>query len=124
MLKQFLRFLEHMKDKKMYYTPSNSRLASQIDIVVYADSSFEENVSRMGLLAFVCSNLVSWASQSRVATSTTEGQILAVQNVVSETEYIGMLVKELGFNELLKDSTTILNHNLSEIAFVRLRGKA
>ena len=81
--------------------------------------SFKENVSRLlGLLAFVCGNLVNRASrkQSHVATSTTEGQIPAVQNVVNETEYIRMLVKELGFNELLKDSNTILNPNLSEIA--------
>ena len=125
MLKQFLRYLQLTKDKKLVYSASNDELVSQSGIVVYADSSFEDEVSRVGMLAFVGGNLVSWTSrkQTRVATSTSESEILAVHDAVNEVEYLRLLFEELGFDDLVQSSATVLNDNLSAKASFQSGGK-
>ena len=109
LLKNLLRYLKHSKNKKLIYENGNK------GVEVYADSNFEANISKLGILAFVNGNLVSWTSkkQQRVVTSTCESEILSILDSVNEVEYLKCLIDELGFGHLVEDAVTIFNDNLS-----------
>ena len=125
MLKHLLRYLQYSKKLKLVYTAENAGLASDSDLIIYADSSFKEDKSRMGILTFVCGNLVSWMSkkQQRVVTSTSESEILAVCDSINEIEFVVELLKEIGFEHLCARPCAVFNDNLSAKASVNNGGK-
>ena len=108
-LRNVLRYLQFGKSKKLVYSASAAQLQ------VFADSSFEEAVSKIGMITFLCGNPISWLSkkQQRVVTSTCESEILAVLDSVNEVEYFKCLLSELGFDELVSDAVTVFNDNMS-----------
>ena len=125
MLKQLLRYLHLTKGYKLIYSTSNPLLASQEGVVVYADSSFESEVSRLGVLTFVNGNLVSWTSkkQSRVATSTCESEILSILDATNEVEYVTSLLAELDQPQLCENAAVIFNDNYSAKATIETGGQ-
>ena len=109
LLHNALRYLKGTSRKRLIYLNNSSSLE------VYADASFEEDVSKVGMISFLGGNAVSWLSrkQQRVATSTCESEILAVLDSVNEVEYLRNLLVELGFEEIVRNPTTIFNDNMS-----------
>ena len=116
MLKHLFRYIKPKKDYKLVYRAGNADLHLSSGLIVYADASLEEKTSRVGLLTFVHGNLVSWQShkQNRVATSTSESEIL---------EYIINLADKLGFGDLVSRPANVFNDNLSEKCSTETGGK-
>ena len=125
MLKQLLRYVQCTKQHRLVYRNGNDQLHSPSGLVVYADSSFGEKASRVGLLVFVSGNLVSWQShkQDRVATSTSESEILAVHDSLNEIEFVTNLAGELGCDHLVPRPATVYNDNLSAKSSIETGGK-
>lgn len=94
-----LRYLRGTLDYGICYKPVAAKLAG-LNAYSDADWGADINTSRstMGYVFTICGGAVSWSStlQSRVTTSSTEAEYLALSHASKEAIYLNQLLEELG----------------------------
>lgn len=109
-LKRIIRYLKETVDYRLIFSRSEPKT------VIYCDADYANNLvtshSVTGVATFVFGNLVDWFSrkQRRVANSTCQAEINAIQDAVIEAEFVHHLLMELGLDP---EQIRLLNDNQS-----------
>lgn len=86
-------------------------------VTAFADADFANEIhghkSVSGVMFFIGNNLINWISrrQNRCANSTTEAEILSIQEAVHDAEYAKNLLSELGYSKLYDKPAMLYNDN-------------